>query len=115
LHHFAPHHIAPHRTGTPDTTANVALAVRIGATLRSACIDPAACDNAAMSTPHVFQPIETPCIKVCDIDSRTGVCAGCSRTLDEIASWASYTHSERRAIMRTLPARALQHQAIKRA
>jgi uncharacterized protein len=68
-----------------------------------------------MNTPHVFQPIETPCVKVCEINANTGVCMGCNRTLDEIASWAAYTHAERRAIMQTLPARRSKNQSIKRA
>jgi uncharacterized protein len=56
--------------------------------------------------PMTFQPIETPCIRVCTVDPDTGVCVGCNRTLDEIAAWASYTHAERRAIMAALPLRS---------
>jgi uncharacterized protein len=58
-----------------------------------------------MNSPQSFQPIESPCIKVCEVDAARGVCTGCARTLDEIASWASYTHAERRAIMASLPLR----------
>jgi uncharacterized protein len=53
----------------------------------------------------LFQPIETPCIKICTVDPDSGLCVGCNRTLEEIAQWASYTHAERRAIMAALPAR----------
>jgi predicted Fe-S protein YdhL (DUF1289 family) len=49
--------------------------------------------------------ISTPCIKVCVIDSVSGLCTGCGRTLDEIARWGSLQESERTAIMRGLPAR----------
>ena len=52
-----------------------------------------------------FQPIETPCIKICTVDPDSGLCVGCNRTLDEIANWASYTHAERRTIMAQLPER----------
>jgi len=31
--------------------------------------------------------VESPCTSVCTIDSATGLCAGCYRTLDEIAGW----------------------------
>jgi uncharacterized protein len=68
-----------------------------------------------MNAPQIFQPIETPCIKVCEINSHTGICTGCNRTLDEIASWAGYTHAARRAIMQSLPTRSPQNQTIKRA
>jgi predicted Fe-S protein YdhL (DUF1289 family) len=49
--------------------------------------------------------IESPCILVCSIDSRTGFCFGCGRTRDEIASWIVLSAAERRAVMATLPAR----------
>lgn len=49
--------------------------------------------------------IETPCIKVCEIDRKTGFCRGCARTLDEIARWASLSDEERATIMRELATR----------
>ncbi|HEX2336488.1 MAG TPA: DUF1289 domain-containing protein [Hyphomicrobiaceae bacterium] len=49
--------------------------------------------------------MQTPCINVCVIDASTGLCAGCSRSLPEIAGWSAMTDSERRRIMRDLPAR----------
>lgn len=51
------------------------------------------------------QTISTPCIKVCAVDGRTGLCIGCGRTLREIAAWSSYDEPRRRAIMTELPAR----------
>jgi predicted Fe-S protein YdhL (DUF1289 family) len=36
---------------------------------------------------------------VCAIDERTGLCAGCGRSLDEIARWAGMTDEERQRIM----------------
>jgi uncharacterized protein len=56
--------------------------------------------------PLNFQPIESPCEKICVVDPDSNICVGCNRTLDEIANWASYSHAERRAIMVALPARA---------
>ena len=41
----------------------------------------------------------TPCIKVCVIDPRSGLCIGCARSLAEIGRWASFTDSERKALM----------------
>jgi uncharacterized protein len=53
-----------------------------------------------------FQPIESPCEKVCVVDPDTQVCVGCNRTLEEITNWTRYTHAERRAIMAALPLRS---------
>jgi len=55
--------------------------------------------------------IETPCTKVCKLDSATGYCIGCGRTLDEIARWASMNDSERAEIMRTLSRRPYPREA----
>jgi predicted Fe-S protein YdhL (DUF1289 family) len=49
--------------------------------------------------------IETPCVKVCTLDARTGLCLGCGRTVDEIARWTAMKASERAEIMRELPDR----------
>lgn len=49
--------------------------------------------------------IESPCVKVCTLDARAGLCAGCGRTLDEIARWLTMDPVERARIMTELPAR----------
>jgi uncharacterized protein len=49
--------------------------------------------------------IESPCVKLCDIDRETGLCCGCGRSLAEIASWSALSSIERRSIMADLPAR----------
>ena len=49
--------------------------------------------------------IESPCVKICDIDRPTGLCCGCGRSLAEIAGWSSLSSAERRRIMAELPAR----------
>ena len=46
--------------------------------------------------------LETPCIGVCMINAEDERCHGCYRTLDEIASWGSYSAARRRAIMEQL-------------
>lgn len=48
---------------------------------------------------------ESPCIAVCMIEPKTGLCHGCGRTLPEIARWHRIDSAERLAIMDTLPAR----------
>ena len=42
--------------------------------------------------------VPSPCISVCAIDGATGLCAGCLRTLDEIAAWSVLDDDERRAV-----------------
>ena len=49
--------------------------------------------------------IESPCILVCSIDTKTGYCFGCGRTREEIGAWLTMTPGERSAIMAALPAR----------
>jgi predicted Fe-S protein YdhL (DUF1289 family) len=59
--------------------------------------------------------IETPCVKVCTLDARSGLCHGCGRTIDEIARWASMSASERAQVMRELPERLTNHNPAKTA
>jgi len=49
--------------------------------------------------------VETPCVKICTLDARMGLCLGCGRTIDEIARWTSMTASERAQVMLELPGR----------
>jgi len=49
--------------------------------------------------------LETPCVNICLLDAAAGLCAGCGRTMEEIARWSALSDAERRAIMAALPAR----------
>jgi predicted Fe-S protein YdhL (DUF1289 family) len=49
--------------------------------------------------------LETPCIDICLLDDKSGLCVGCGRSGDEIARWTGMTPAERRAIMAGLPER----------
>lgn len=49
---------------------------------------------------------QSPCVKVCVIHPREGICVGCLRTLDEIAAWGAMTAPDRQAVLDALPARA---------
>jgi predicted Fe-S protein YdhL (DUF1289 family) len=49
--------------------------------------------------------VPSPCISICVIDEPTGLCAGCYRTLDEIAGWIDLSAPERRAVVATLALR----------
>ena len=48
------------------------------------------------------EPVPSPCISVCRMDAETGLCAGCYRTLDEIAAWGGMDDDARRALWRQL-------------
>ena len=43
--------------------------------------------------------VPSPCIKVCVMDEGHGVCIGCLRTLDEIASWSVLDADAKRAVL----------------
>ena len=51
--------------------------------------------------------IESPCTKLCRLLDGTDVCAGCHRTLSEIAAWPALNHEEQVAILAALSARRL--------
>jgi len=49
--------------------------------------------------------IVSPCVKVCTLDAKAGLCLGCGRTLAEIEQWIRLGVTERARIMDELPAR----------
>jgi uncharacterized protein len=57
--------------------------------------------------------METPCIDICEIDAASGLCIGCGRSLEEIASWSEMSPTERRTLMAILPARRQRLAAVK--
>lgn len=50
-------------------------------------------------------PIKTPCVKVCFVDPKEGLCVGCFRTLAELGQWTRYSDDEREVILKQLPVR----------
>ena len=51
-----------------------------------------------MGKPFPQGGVPSPCISVCAIDEASGLCAGCLRTLDEIAVWSVLDDDERREV-----------------
>ncbi len=49
--------------------------------------------------------IVSPCVRLCMVDGRSGLCAGCRRTLPEIARWGAMTDAERQTVVAALPGR----------
>lgn len=56
----------------------------------------------------LFDPQDTsmaapsPCISVCEMDARSGLCDGCQRTISEIVGWGSAGDAARRTIWRAI-------------
>ena len=66
------------------------------------------------ASPPPEGPVPSPCNSICTIDQVTGCCAGCFRTLDEIAMWSVLDDAEKRAVWRELPGRRAAAEAKSR-
>jgi predicted Fe-S protein YdhL (DUF1289 family) len=55
--------------------------------------------------PSPPRAIATPCVQVCIVDGRSGLCLGCYRTLGEIGGWSAFSNETRAALMAELPGR----------
>lgn len=49
--------------------------------------------------------IESPCKLICELDLEQGLCTGCGRTREEIATWTRISRVERAFVMTQLSAR----------
>jgi predicted Fe-S protein YdhL (DUF1289 family) len=53
--------------------------------------------------PTVFgRTVRSPCISVCRIDEATGYCAGCYRTIEEIAGWGMMSDERKSSVWQEL-------------
>ncbi|WP_322031861.1 DUF1289 domain-containing protein [Paraburkholderia sp. J76] len=50
------------------------------------------------STRGAVTPPPSPCINICRMDERSGLCEGCLRTIDEIATWSTLDDAAKRAV-----------------
>ena len=53
--------------------------------------------------------IASPCINVCQMDSASGLCRGCFRTLDEISVWSRIDDAARLSILAAVAKRRVEH------
>jgi predicted Fe-S protein YdhL (DUF1289 family) len=60
---------------------------------------------------EIPDPVVSPCISVCQLDPRTGLCLGCLRSLEEISSWSRISRNEQREVLAAVAAR---REALKR-
>lgn len=44
----------------------------------------------------------SPCINVCQLDHASGLCAGCKRTMTEIAHWAQFDAEQKLRVLKDL-------------
>jgi predicted Fe-S protein YdhL (DUF1289 family) len=50
-------------------------------------------------------PVPSPCIDVCTLDERTGLCQGCLRHIDEIAAWGVLDDRQKREVWKLIAQR----------
>ena len=72
------------------------------ATIAMIAFPPAVTMVAADAAPGPTM-IESPCVKICTLDARSGLCFGCGRTIDEIARWTAMGAAERSRVIGELP------------
>ncbi len=68
-----------------------------------ACVAPGCAASGERG--EVGNDVPSPCIGICIISAASGLCEGCQRNLDEIASWSSYGTAQKRALLAELPSR----------
>jgi predicted Fe-S protein YdhL (DUF1289 family) len=52
-----------------------------------------------------MQEIQSPCIGICAMNEVSGLCAGCFRTIEEIAQWWDMTNTQRSEVIAKLAER----------
>ena len=50
--------------------------------------------------------VPSPCISVCHMSIRLGMCVGCFRTIEEIAEWGEMTNEQKLEVIAQLEDRA---------
>jgi hypothetical protein len=57
--------------------------------------------------PYAARRVMSPCKSICIMDTKSDMCVGCKRTIDEIARWPMMPDDERRTVVDSLKARRL--------
>lgn len=55
--------------------------------------------------PTLVAPVPSPCISVCRMNARSGLCEGCLRTIGEIAAWSTMDDTTKRAVWQLIERR----------
>jgi len=53
--------------------------------------------------------VPSPCVSVCVMDPASGLCAGCYRTLAEIADWINLSSEDKGAVIALVAVRRDRH------
>jgi predicted Fe-S protein YdhL (DUF1289 family) len=61
--------------------------------------------RARKTLPDNAPEVVSPCVSVCEMDQQRGVCKGCLRTLEEIATWSRMSNQQRWDIVQSLRSR----------
>ena len=77
-------------------------------------IDPESIAKNVHLTLAMAENVPSPCILVCKIDASAGLCEGCLRSLDEIASWSQLDEAGRRGVWARIGERAADRMALRR-
>jgi len=56
--------------------------------------------------------VPSPCVNICRMDAATGLCEGCRRTIDEIATWSSLDDEGKRTVWRRIQVRRRDARSI---
>ncbi|MGY4830906.1 DUF1289 domain-containing protein [Sphaerotilaceae bacterium SBD11-9] len=51
------------------------------------------------------QAVPSPCVSICRMNDQSGLCEGCWRTLDEIATWSTMGDEAKRAVWQLIEQR----------
>ncbi len=51
--------------------------------------------------------LPSPCISLCQMNTHSGLCLGCFRTIDEICAWSALGDSGKRAVWRLIEQRSV--------
>ena len=54
--------------------------------------------SSADTVPIAATPVPSPCVSICKMDGRSGLCTGCLRTIDEIAGWSRYSDADKQVV-----------------
>lgn len=49
--------------------------------------------------------VPSPCVSICVVNPNTGLCEGCLRTLNEVATWGQLPSAQQREVWQLIQAR----------
>ncbi len=86
---------------SPDKRAN-----KIANGKTTALLSSAAATNRGAPNTQGHAARTSPCLKLCTLETQTGFCSGCYRSLAEIRDWPLMSDAAREAVLALLPQRA---------